>query len=784
MPTLFDQFGRPIESSALRTPETRQISVAQVRDRWSTYPSNGLTPVRLAQILKSADNGDVLRQAELFEEMEEKDAHLASQFQIRKLAVQGLEWQVTPGDESAKAKEIAQFCTDFLEGFMDLDDCLLDVLDALPKGYSVSEILWDTSGAEARIQDVKWVHPKKITFWDSLTPRVLTDAAPVNGEDLTPYKWIYHRYKARSGYDTRAGIMRVCAWMYLFKNYDIKDWVGFAEVFGKPLRLGKYDSGSSKDDREALANAVRSLGSDAAGIISKATEIEFVQAPVSGSLNIYESLARFCDAQMSKAILGQILTSEASGQSGAGSRALGTVHNEVRHDLVRADAQALSKTITRQMLYPLVGFNFGFDSPMPLFSLIHEEPEDMEVTSRVYQVVSNLIDISQEHVSERFKIPLMQAGETPLRRAAAPIPASGPPNQPGTVIGAKKLSGKLGQGLTQHVLKSGLPNSGDDFENDQRVLDDLAARGIDTASAEIKAVRGLITGWLMGATSLKSAADGIYGLYPALDISGLSDALSPAMESARSYGRDSIGMEGTVAKAFWGPGTPFSEAIDYFNAKAFTISGVTHADLLSAIKQELVSAMETGALLDDFRKSVDTLFARYGFDPLHPFRIETIFRTNVQVAYQGGRYRQMIEPAVAAALPYWRYVAVMDGSTRPEHAALHGKIYRFDHEFWKTWYPPNGFRCRCTVSAVSSRTIDKNGWEVETEDLTGSLIEPIDPATGVKMPARPLMPDPGWQFNPAETAWVPDMSRYDSELSDLITAKIGDQLEALRAGQH
>ena len=782
MPILFDQFGRPIESSALRSPDTRQISVAQLRDRWSTYPSNGLTPVRLAQILKSADNGDVLRQAELFEEMEEKDAHLASQFQTRKLAVQGLDWQITPGGESARAKEITKFCTEFIEGFTDFDDYLLDILDALPKGYSLSEIIWEASSGEARIQDVKWVHAKKVTFWNSITPRVLTEDAPAHGEDLAPYKWIYHRYKARSGYDTRAGIMRVCAWMYLFKNYDVKDWVGFAEVFGKPLRLGKYDSGSSVQDREALANAVRSLGSDAAGIISKATEIEFVQASVSGSLNIYETLARFCDDQMSKAILGQILTSEASGQSGAGSRALGSVHNEVRHDLTEADAKSVSKTITRQMLHPLVGFNYGFDAPMPVFTLISEEPEDMEVTSRVYQVVSDLIDISQEHVSERFKIPLMQAGETPLRRVASPLQASGPPDQPGSVIGAKNRLPRLDTGLTRHVLKTDIQAPGENFENDQRVLDDVAARGIDTASGDIKSVRGLIMGWLMGATSLQAAADGIYGLYPALDISGLAAALSPAMESARAFGRDSIGMESTAAKAFWGPGTPFSEAIDYFNAKAFTISGVTHAELLSAIKQEIVSAIETGALLDDFRKSVDTLFTRYGFDPLHPFRIETIFRTNVQVAYQGGRYRQMIEPAVAASLPYWRYVAVMDGSTRPEHAALHGKIYRFDHEFWKTWYPPNGFRCRCTVSAVSDRTMRKNGWQEETEDITGTLIEPIDPATGIRMPARPLMPDPGWRYNPAETVWVPDMSRYDTELADLINAKIGDQLEALRAG--
>ena len=95
---------------------------------------------------------------------------------------------------------------------------------------------------------------------------------------MPPWKVIYHRYKARSGHATRAGVLRVVGWMYLLKNYALKDWAAFNEVFGMPLRLGKYDTTASPADREALVQAIRNLGSDAAGVISKATEIEFVEA--------------------------------------------------------------------------------------------------------------------------------------------------------------------------------------------------------------------------------------------------------------------------------------------------------------------------------------------------------------------------------------------------------------------------------------------------------------------------------------------------------------------------
>ena len=218
----------------------------------------------------------------------------------------------------ARRRKSADFCREALNA-LDLDEIFLDMLDALAKGYSMNEILWDASGNQAVIRDIRWIHPKKVTFWDSIHPRVLTEEEPVRGVDPQPFKWVYFRHKARSGYDTRAGIMRVCAWMYLFKNYGIKDWVIFTEVFGQPLRVGKYDQGASQADKDALLAAIRAIGTDAAGIISKNTEIEFVEAQQrTGSLNIYESLTRFCDNQTSKAILGQVLTSEAGGQKGEG----------------------------------------------------------------------------------------------------------------------------------------------------------------------------------------------------------------------------------------------------------------------------------------------------------------------------------------------------------------------------------------------------------------------------------------------------------------------------------
>ena len=49
------------------------------------------------------------------------------------------------------------------------------------------------------------------------------------------------------------------------------------------------------------------------------------------------------------------------------------------------------------------------------------------------------------------------------------------------------------------------------------------------------------------------------------------------------------------------------------------------------------------------------------------------------------------------------YRTVGDSRVRPEHAALNGVVKPIDDPFWKTYYPPNGWRCRCTVMNTAEK---------------------------------------------------------------------------------
>ena len=403
----------PEIDTGTRRPVTARVAVGDVNDKFSSYPSNGLTPRRLAQIFREADEGNVLRQMELFEEMEEKDTHLFSQLQTRKLAVTGLDWEVQPFSEDESDKQIADFVSGQLKGLENFDEILLDMLDAIGKGISIMEIDWTVEGGRNVIRDVEYVHPKKL-IWDGTTDemKICTREYP-SGIELPANKFVVHRYKAKSGHASRAGILRVVAWMYLFKNYDIKDWVSFCEVFGMPLRLGKYEASASEDDKQQLMEAIVNLGTDAAGIVPSSTRIEFIESSKTSSIELYENFARFCDEQMSKAILGQTLTSD----SGGGSYAQSKTHNEVRHDLTVADSKALAGTIRRDIIRPLVEFNFGPGANVPFFGFDCREVEDQKEAAAVLKTLAcNMgLKIPTSYIYQKFNIPKPEEGEEVLQ---------------------------------------------------------------------------------------------------------------------------------------------------------------------------------------------------------------------------------------------------------------------------------------------------------------------------------------------------------------------------------
>ena len=310
MPVL-DAYGRPVRMSDLRR-ELAGPTLTGVRSIYSAHPWQGLTPSRLGSILREAEDGDAMCYLELAEEMEEKNLHYLSVLGTRKRQVAQLNITVEDADESAESKRDGDLVRDWLNG-QSLEDELVGLLDAVGKGYAVSEIMWDMSENQWMPLRLECRDPRWFEF-DRIDGKTLLMRDLENQQkEMAPFKFAVHKFSAKAGLPIRGGFARTVAWFMLFANFAYKDWAQFIETYGKPWRLGRYPTNATPQERDVLLRALTNLGSDAAAMIPEKMLVELIQATSSGqsSGSVQREFLEYTDHLISKAVLGQTLTTEA-----------------------------------------------------------------------------------------------------------------------------------------------------------------------------------------------------------------------------------------------------------------------------------------------------------------------------------------------------------------------------------------------------------------------------------------------------------------------------------------
>ena len=152
-------------------------------------------------------------------------------------------------------------------------------------------------------------------------------------------------------------ILGACQYV-IYKRGGFGDWSQFAELFGMPFRIGKYD-GYDDTARQKLTTALDEMGSAAYAVIPEGTQIEIPQNyGNAGSNAIYKEMRLACNEEITTMILGQTLTMT---QGDKGARSLGEVHKDVEDAIYLNDRKFLLKVLNNRLkpLLQLHGFPVG-----------------------------------------------------------------------------------------------------------------------------------------------------------------------------------------------------------------------------------------------------------------------------------------------------------------------------------------------------------------------------------------------------------------------------------------
>jgi len=416
--TLLRTLGSLLPGGSPGSGDLRRVIRPWRDDSARTYPSVGITPSRVLAFLQAADAGYPQMQFELFSEMLQKWPRLAAVENTRRLALTGLDWEITPdpavtgNGQTRLAEQAADYCRQTLLALDRFRDVLDHLANAIGHGIALAELVWDNS----RLVDIVPV-PHSRLIADPHEPwrlHVRTEEQPSSGLPLDeqPYKWVIHKPRAQPGRHFEGGLLRASVLLYLAQNLSFKDWLIYSQIAGMPVRVAQFEPGTPEADKQQLLKMLESLGTDAVAVFSKNIDMKFVETSRGGD-KPYQPLQEHCNTEITILWLGQHLTTDVGD---SGSRAAAEIHDRVREDLLVDDIADEGQTIRRELLTPLVHARFGDGVPVPHFRRALIQSVDTKVLADTLAVAVNQLGlpVPERWVHRALGIPEPGVGEPVL----------------------------------------------------------------------------------------------------------------------------------------------------------------------------------------------------------------------------------------------------------------------------------------------------------------------------------------------------------------------------------
>jgi len=336
------------------------------------------------QAIQTAENIQFPRKIKLFDLYSDilLDAHLSSVIDKRKIAV--LKSPITFTKDGKENEVICELIKS--PSFVKMLDSLLDCRFW---GHTLIEFEFNQNSIIPHLIPRKHVVPEKglILINQNDQDGILYREAPYNNMML------------EAGEPGDLGLLVKAAQYVIYKRNCLGDYSQYSELFGQPLRKGTYNP-YDENSRTQLKSSMEEAGSSSWCIFPEGTNIEFVESTSkTGSSDLYSKLIELCNAEISKLIVGQTLTTEAGDK---GARALGEVHKEVEDEIEFADKLFIKHALNfgfRDLLlkhgYPADGeFDFTEDEAMSLTARIAVDSQ-----------LNNIIPISDDYYYETYGIP-------------------------------------------------------------------------------------------------------------------------------------------------------------------------------------------------------------------------------------------------------------------------------------------------------------------------------------------------------------------------------------------
>ncbi len=274
-----------------------------------------------------------------------------------------------------------------------------NILNAPLFGYSPIEITYEKAGSY--IYPVKFIEKPQEWFYFNSSGEFFFKDKTQGGKRLIDFendvKFLLPRNNPDFYNPYGKAILSRCFWNVAFINGGMEFWVKFSEKYGMPYMFGKYDRSMTDKEKTDFLRTLSDMVQDAIGLIPSDGSVEVMQTGSSGSSDIYKDLITKCENNISKAILGQTLTTDIGS---SGSYAASQTHEQVREDIINSD-KLLVETEMNKLIKFINIINFN-DDVVPVFEFLKDEDIGIEKAQRDNQVAALGVKFSKKYIMKTY----------------------------------------------------------------------------------------------------------------------------------------------------------------------------------------------------------------------------------------------------------------------------------------------------------------------------------------------------------------------------------------------
>ncbi|MDR1946607.1 MAG: DUF935 domain-containing protein [Desulfovibrio sp.] len=450
--------------------------------------------------------GNLKEYARLF-----KDDQVSSLMQQRRDALIAAEWVVEPGGEEARDVEAADFMRAQLDA-VSFDRATRKMHVGVIYGYSVAECLYALIDGKVCLADIRVRKPWRFGFSPTGELRL---KLPTGTTELMPPRKFWICTFGADDDDTPygRGLGAVLWWPCYLKRNGARFWSSYLDRFGIPSTKSTYPANATDEDKRKALEAAIALRNESAVALPEGFDVQLIEAAAKGSgsgAGDFAGFLSYWDDAIAKIILSQTGTSKVGQYTGTAE-----VHNEVRHDILKSDADLLCESFNAGPMRWLTEWNFPGAAIPKVWRRVESRERLAAGLERDKGLYDMGLELTDDAIEERYAGEWRRRGqEAPALDRAGGNDASRPPYFAEPERGQAYPEALAGQ---------------------------LDALSMDAQSAMLDGIRDLMDQALAEGGDMASFAERLLNIYPLPSLPELQKAVAGALAAAKLAGMAEAG---------------------------------------------------------------------------------------------------------------------------------------------------------------------------------------------------------------------------------------------------